>query len=54
MITLRCIDQQTLDCIWGTGWSLMPLGQPPWDHWKTVDVAERRRSHLHSPLYDPI
>ena len=29
LITLSCIDQQTLDSNWGTGWSVMPLGQPP-------------------------
>ena len=23
------------------------------DHWKTIDLGERRRSLMHSPLYDP-
>ena len=53
LITLSCIDQQTLDLNWGTAWTLMPVDQPPWDHWKTIDLSERRRSFMHSPLYDP-
>ena len=53
LITLAAADQQCLDGNWLNGWNLTPFNPPPWDVWKTINLAERQKSQYWSPLYDP-
>ena len=42
-----------MDSNWTNGWNLTPFNPPPWDVWKTINLAERQKSQYWSPMYDP-
>ena len=45
-------EQYLLDGNWRTGWSVTGLQEPPWERWRSVDLAEAKKA-THSRLLDP-